>query len=158
MLYAGAQDPGIYANLITFRKGSLYESNGTKLVWMTITPRSAAVTGASLSGQTLRVSWSSAKNAADGYQIQVSTSKTFSKSTTKTYTVSGASTKKLVKTLSSKTKKYKYVRVRAYAKGTWHGITASAESMRKNGASASLYSKWSAVKSLTTSASGKKAA
>lgn len=158
VLYAGAQDPGIYANLITFRKGSLYESNGTKLTWMTITPRSAAVTGASLSGKALRVTWSSTKNAADGYQIQVSTSKTFSNSTTKTYTVRGASTKKLVKTLSSKTKKYKYVRVRAYAKGTWHGITASAESMKKDGASASLYSKWSAVKSLTTSASGKKAA
>lgn len=157
VLYAGAKDPGIYASLVTFRQNSLYSANGTKLVWMTVVPRSVALSSASLSRQKLSVKWSTARSEADGYQIQISTSKSFSSSSTRTYTLHGSSAKKLIKQLSSKTA-YKFVRVRAYAKGTWHGLAANAESMKKDGTSATTYSKWSAVKSLSASASGKSAA
>ncbi|MGI6191895.1 MAG: transglutaminase domain-containing protein [Eubacterium sp.] len=157
VLYSGAVEPGIYANLVTFKDGTLYSGNGTKLVWMTVVPRTASITGASQSGKKLTVKWTSANNSASGYQVEVSSSKSFSASSTKTYTVNGSSASKLVKALR-KSGKYKYVRIRAYASGSWHGLSASSESMKKDGRAATLYSKWSAVKSLTTSASGKKAA
>ncbi|MGN1382882.1 MAG: transglutaminase domain-containing protein [Eubacterium sp.] len=157
VLYSGAVEPGIYANLVSFRDGTLYSGNGTKLVWMTIVPRTASITGASQSGRRLTVKWTSENNSASGYQIEVSSNKSFSSSSTKTYSVSGSSAKKLVKTLS-RSGKYKYVRIRAYANGSWHGISSSSASMKKDGSAATLYSKWSSAKSISGFSSSSKAA
>ena len=72
-------------------------------------------------------------SGAKGYQIQYSTSKKFTKSTTKTKTISKASTlKTTVKSLKSK--RTYYVRIRAY----------------KTSASTKVYSKWSSAKSVKT--------
>jgi hypothetical protein len=155
VLYSGAVEPGIYANLISFKDGTLYSGNGTKLVWMTIVPHSTGITGVSQSGRKLTVKWKG-NDSASGYQIQLSSSKSFRSSTTKTYTVSGSRTNKLVKALS-KSGKYKYVRIRTYASGSWHGLSANSESMKKDGSAATLYSKWSSAKTIAGTASSKAA-
>lgn len=63
--------------------------------------------------KTLKAKWSATVRDASGYELQYSTSKSFSKSKTKTVTLkSKKSTSKTLKNLKSK--KYYYVRVRAY--------------------------------------------
>lgn len=63
--------------------------------------------------KTLKAKWSATVGDASGYELQYSTSKSFSKSKTKTVTLKGKkSTSKTIKNLKSN--KYYYVRVRAY--------------------------------------------
>lgn len=77
----------------------------------------------------IRVTWKKTKNA-NGYTIQVSTSKKFKKKTTKTFKVSK-------KTIVSKTitklkrKQRYYIRVRAYAKSGSKTITGAWSKMKK---------------------------
>ena len=71
-------------------------------------------------------------NAADGYQIQVSTKKSFS-SNVKKYEVKNASTTQLI-CQNLKRKKNYYVRIRAYTKAD----------------DQIFYSKWSKVKKIKT--------
>lgn len=82
-------------------------------------------------GKKVAVSWKKLPKVA-GYQVQISTSKKFTKSTTKTYEIKKYTTVKKTVTKLSLKKKY-YVRVRAYNK--------SGKTMK--------YGKYSLVKSVT---------
>ncbi|MGN0153578.1 MAG: fibronectin type III domain-containing protein [Lachnospiraceae bacterium] len=82
----------------------------------------------------IKVTWKK-KSGVAGYEIQVSTSSKFKKSLTKTYKISTAkTTSKTIKSLKSG-KKY-YVRIRTYNTAT------------VNGKKTTVYSKWSAKKSV----------
>ena len=82
----------------------------------------------SIKNKKLAVHWYSVSDAS-GYEIKCSTSKKFSKSKTKTFTVKGNS--KNIKKIKIKSKKRYYVRVRAYK-------------THSNGTK--YYGKWSKVK------------
>ena len=84
----------------------------------------------------LKVTWKKVSGVS-GYQVQYSTSKKFYKSKSKTITVKGSKkNSKTIKKLKGK-KKY-YVRVRTY------------KTVKLNGKSVKVYSKWSTVKSVKT--------
>ncbi len=86
--------------------------------------------------KSIKVTWKKV-NGVTGYQIQYSTSKKFTKKTTKTVTVKGASKKSKTISKLKSSKKY-YVRVRTYKK------------TKKNGKVTTTYSAWSKVKKVTT--------
>lgn len=157
VLASNAVKPGIYASAVTFGTNPLYSENDQTLTaWMKIRPKTPSVSTASLSGRKLTVRWSKS-TAKSGVQVQISTKKSFTSSSTKTYTVKGSSAVKLLKTLSSTTKSgrtLKYVRVRAYSNAAYHGLASVSATMAKDGSSVKIYSKWSKVKT----AAGAKAA
>ena len=90
-------------------------------------PGKTKVTKVKAGKKKLTVSWKAVKKI-DGYQIQYSTSKKFTKKTTKVKSAKFDAKKKAITTLKSK--KTYYVRVRSYVKND----------------SAKVYSKWSNVK------------
>ena len=97
-----------------------------KSTYRLTTPSISSLTAGS---KKITVKW--AKNStASGYQIQYSTSSSFTTSTTKTVTVSGASTVSRAITGLTKGKKY-YIRIRTY---------------KTNSAGTSYYSGWSSTK------------
>ena len=78
-----------------------------------IVPKGTTLSKISASNRTVSVKWKKQTKSVTGYEIQYSTSKSFTKKTTQTVTVSGAKkTKTTVSGLKSG-KKY-YVRVRTY--------------------------------------------
>lgn len=78
-------------------------------------------------------------SAVSGYQVQYSTSKKFTKKTTKTKTIEGNKSKKPSLTVKKlKSKKTYYVRVRTY------------KNVKVNGKTTKVYSSWSKVKSVKT--------
>lgn len=87
----------------------------------------------SIENKKLAVHWYSVSNAS-GYEIKCSTSKKFSKSKTKKFTVKGNS--KNTKKIKIKSKKRYYVRVRAYKTG------------KVNGKKVKVYSHWSSTYSI----------
>lgn len=87
----------------------------------------------SIENKKLAVHWYSVSDAS-GYEIKCSTSKKFSKSKTKTFTVKGNS--KNIKKIKIKSKKRYYVRVRAYKTG------------KVNGKKVKVYSPWSSTYSI----------
>ncbi len=87
----------------------------------------------SIDNKKLAVHWYSVSDAS-GYEIKCSTSKKFSKSKTKTFTVKGNSKK--IKKIKIKSKKRYYVRVRAYKTGKVKGKTVK------------VYSPWSSTYSI----------
>lgn len=87
----------------------------------------------SIKNKKLAVHWYSVSDAS-GYEIKCSTSKKFSKSKTKTFTVKGNS--KNIKKIKIKSKKRYYVRVRAYKTG------------KVNGKKVKVYSPWSSTYSI----------
>lgn len=87
----------------------------------------------SIENKKLAVHWYTVSNAS-GYEIKCSTSKKFSKSKTKTFTVKGNS--KNTKKIKIKSKKRYYVRVRAYKTG------------KVNGKKVKVYSPWSSTYSI----------
>ena len=95
-------------------------------------PAAPKVTSVKKGKKSFAAAWKKV-SGAKGYQIQYSTSKKFTKGTTKAKTISKASTlKTTVKSLKSK--KTYYVRIRAY----------------KTSGSKKVYSKWSSVKTVKT--------
>lgn len=87
----------------------------------------------SIKNKKLAVHWYSVSDAS-GYEIKCSTSKKFSKSKTKTFTVKGNS--KNIKKIKIKSKKRYYVRVRAYKTG------------KVKGKKVKVYSPWSSTYSI----------
>ena len=87
----------------------------------------------SIDNKKLAVHWYTVSNASC-YEIKCSTSKKFSKSKTKTFTVKGNS--KNTKKIKIKSKKRYYVRVRAYKTG------------KVNGKKVKVYSPWSSTYSI----------
>ena len=86
--------------------------------------------------KSFKITWKKVSGVS-GYQVQYSTSKKFTKKTTKTITCKG--NKKFTKTIKKlKGKKKYYVRVRTY------------KTVKVNGKSVRIYSGWSKVKTVTT--------
>lgn len=108
-----------------------YEGHYKKLT-LKVIPRKMSISSLKRSGKNaIVVKWKK-HNAADGYQIQVSTKKSFS-SNVKKYEVKNASTTQLI-CQNLKRKKNYYVRIRAYTKAD----------------DQIFYSKWSKVKKIKT--------
>lgn len=148
-LYAGAVNPGLYANLVTVSGNALYDK-GTIVAWMKIVPANASVSKVSRKSGKLIASWNAStltRSSATGYQVQVSRSRSFG-SGTKTFTVSGSSKKSLKTAYLASKKASAYVRVRTYAKAQYHGISGNALSMAKDGKPVKVYSSWSKAKLL----------
>ena len=127
---SGLKYVGSYSVSIRF-KGNF---SGTKKLTYKINPKGTAVSKViSPKKQQIKVTWKKQTTQTTGYLIQYSTSKTFTKKTTKTVTVNkNKTTKKTINKLKSK-KKY-YVRVRTYK--TVNGKK--------------YYSSWSKAKSVKT--------
>lgn len=102
-----------------------------------IRPAQTRLTKATGKKKSIYVKWKKKTVNVNGYQIQYSTSKKFTKKTTKTVTVKSAKTSsKTIKKLKSK-KKY-YVRIRTY------------RNAKVNGKTKKVYSAWSKSKKVTT--------
>lgn len=87
--------------------------NGTVSRTFKIVPKATSLSKISASGETISVKWKKQTKSITGYEIQYSTSKSFTKKTTVTVTVAGA--KKTKTTISGlKSGKKYYVRVRTY--------------------------------------------
>ncbi len=97
-----------------------------------------SISKATKAKKSFKVAWKKI-SAVSGYQVQYSTSKKFTKKTTKTKTVKGNKSKKPSLTVKNlKAKKTYYVRVRTY------------KTVKVNGKSTKVYSSWSKVKSVKT--------
>lgn len=123
---------GIYTVKVVFR-GNYH---GTVIKSFTIIPKGTSISKVSSASKSLNVTWKKQKSQTTGYQIQYSTSSGFAEKKSSTVNVNKNSvvSKTIVKIHSYK--KY-YVRVRTYKTVKWNGET------RK------VYSKWSSVKSVT---------
>jgi len=111
--------------------------SGTMKKTFTITPKKSSVTKLSAKKKAFVVKWKKVSTQIDGYQIQYSTNKNFTKKKTKTVTVKNKkSTSKTIKKL--KAKKTYYVRIRTY------------KTVSIDGKSKKIYSGWSKVKKIKT--------
>ena len=118
------------ASLTVQLKGN-YEGAVTKT--FQIVPKATKITKVTAAAKGFKVTWKKQKESTTGYQLQYSTSKKFTKKTTKAKTVKKASAAKLtVKKLKAE-KKY-YVRIRTY----------------KTVKGKKYYSSWSKAKSVKT--------
>ena len=133
LTYSGGRNVGKYSVKISFRNNI----SGTITKYYTVKPKGTSISSLTKASKAFTVKWKkqSTKMSATritGYQIQYSTSKTFS-SNVKSKLVSGYSnTSKKITGLSSK--KTYYVRIRTY----------------KTVSGTKYYSAWSAVKSVKT--------
>ncbi len=167
VLSANAVSPDLYANLVTFGANPLYTgdssaSGKTLVAWQKISPASPTLSSASLNGRRLTVRWAPAKasetsDAAQALapgrlQVQLSTSRTFARSKTKTFTVTASTATRLSRKLASATKSgrtLKYARVRTVTTAAYHGISGDAASMARDGRTVTLHSAWSRARALT---------
>ncbi len=117
---------GKYTVTVTF-KGNY---SGTKKLTFEIVPAKVNLSKVSAGKKQLTATWKTVSGAT-GYEVQYSTSKKFTKKTTKTVTIKKAKTKKTTIKKLKKGKKY-YVKVRAY----------------KTVSGKKIYGAWSAVKSV----------
>ena len=126
---SGCKYVGKYKVTIKFKS----KYSGTLTTYFTIIPKESKVSSLTAAKKSLKVKLSKVSSQASGYEIQYSTSKKFTKSTTKTKKVTSYKTTSV--TLKSlKAKKTYYVRVRTYK--TVNGTK--------------YYSGWSTVKSKKT--------
>ena len=105
---SGRKNPGKYTVTITF-KGK-YE--GTKKLTFTVKPSKGTLSKVTAGSKQLTAAWKTVSGAT-GYEVVYSTSKKFTKKTTKKVTIKKAKTKKTTIKKLKKGKKY-YVKVRAY--------------------------------------------
>ena len=125
----GRKNVGGYTVTVKFKNGH----SGTYSYTFTINPAKTTLKSVSGASKSLKVSVNKKTTQVTGYEIQYSTSKSFTKSTTKTATVkSYKTTKSTIKSLGAK--KTYYVRVRTY----------------KTVGKTKYYSGWSTVKSVKT--------
>ncbi len=117
---------GKYTVTVTF-KGNY---SGTKKLTFEIVPAKVSISKVSAGKKQLTATWKTVSGAT-GYEVVYSTSKKFTKKTTKTVTIKKAKTKKTTIKKLKKGKKY-YVKVRAY------------KTVGKN----KLYGAWSSVKNV----------
>ena len=105
----GRKNVGKYKVVVTM-KGNY---SGTKTLYLTINPVKSSVTKLTAGKKSLKVTVAKKSSQVTGYQVQYSTSKKFTKSTTKVATIK--SYKTTTTTLKKlKAKKTYYVRVRTY--------------------------------------------
>ena len=124
---SGRKAVGTYTVTVKLRNGY----KGTLKKTFTIKPKSTKIAKLTTGSKKLVVTWKKQTTQTTGYEIQYSTSKKFTKSTTKKVVVSkNKTTKKTIKSLKAN-KKY-YVRIRTY----------------KTVKGKKIYSDWSAVKSI----------
>lgn len=109
------------------------EYSGTMKATFVIRPKNTAITKITSSKKKFVVKWKKVSAQISGYQIQYSTSKKFTKKTTKSLLIKN---KKTVKTTIKKPKSGKkyYVRIRTY------------KTVKVNGKSTKMYSAWSKSK------------
>lgn len=126
---SGRKNVGTYK--VTVKLKGEYEGTGSAS--FKIVPKSTSIKKLSRGSKSFKVSWSRQSRQVTGYQIRYSTSKSFSKKSTKTATVkSYKTTKKTVKKLKAGRKYYVKVRTYKKVKGT------------------NYYSSWSKVKTVRT--------
>lgn len=129
----GCKNVGRYSVKLTL-KGAY---KGAKTYTFTIVPKGTTVAKLQGGKKSLTVKWKAQKTQTTGYQLQYSTSKNFTKNTTKWINVgNNKSTAKTVKKLKAK-KKY-YVRIRTYKK------------VKTQKGYVTIYSSWSKVKTVKT--------
>ena len=122
------------SNVITFNGESIKPNSSGEYV--SKKAKKPSIKKLSKGRKSFKVTWKKVKGVS-GYQVQYSTSKKFTKKTTKTITCKGNKKfTKIIKKLKGK-KKY-YVRVRTY------------KTVKVNGKSVRIYSSWSKVKTVTT--------
>ena len=102
---------------------------GTRTVTFKILPKATSIKKLTAGKKSMTVKWAKQTKQVTGYEIQYSTSKKFTKSTTKTVKKASTTQKKITKLKSKKTY---YVRVRTY----------------KTVSGKKYYSKWSKVKKI----------
>ncbi len=118
------------------QKPSETSSTTTKTASAVKKPGKTSISKLTKGKKYFKVTWKKV-SAVSGYQIQYSTSKKFTKKTTKAVTVKGNKAKKPSKTIKKlKSKKTYYVRVRTY------------KTVKVNGKAKKVYSSWSKVKSV----------
>ncbi len=104
--------------------------------WVAKKQKNAKIKKLTKAKKSFKIKWSKV-SGVKGYQIQYSTSKRFTKKTTKSVTIKkNKTTSKTVKKLKAK-KKY-YVRIRTY------------KNVKLNGKTVKVYSSWSKAKTVTT--------
>ena len=124
---SGRKEVGTYTVTVKLKNGY----KGTLKKTFTIQPKSTKIVKLTTGSKKLAVTWKKQTTQTTGYEIQYSTSKKFTKSTTKKVVVSKSkTTQKTIKSLKAN-KKY-YVRIRTY----------------KTVKGKKIYSDWSAVKSI----------
>lgn len=127
------KDNGKYSITVTFKANAAVKGTETGLqIYGLSRPKVTIKSAKSSKKKKLTVKWNNNVSNATGYEVQYSTSKKFTKKTTKTVTVKGKKSKS--KTISKlKSKKTYYVRVRAY---------------KNQGDGERFYGKWSSVKTV----------
>jgi hypothetical protein len=126
--YAKNKKVGTASVIVSF-KGNY---TGTMKKTFTIRPKQTKITKITSSKKKIVVKWKKVSAQIDGYEIQYSTSKKFTKKTTKKMSVNKRKTKVTIK--KTKPGKKYYVRIRTYKK------------VKVNGKTKKLYSSWSKVK------------
>ena len=126
--YAKNKKVGTASVIVSF-KGNY---TGTMKKTFTIRPKQTKITKITSSKKKIVVKWKKVSAQIDGYEIQYSTSKKFTKKTTKKMSVNKRKTKVTIK--KPKPGKKYYVRIRTYKK------------VKVNGKTKKLYSSWSKVK------------
>ena len=122
------------SNVITFNGESIKPNSSGEYV--SKKAKKPSINKLSKGRKSFKITWKKVSGVS-GYQVQYSTSKKFTKKTTKTITCKGNKKfTKIIKKLKGK-KKY-YVRVRTY------------KTVKVNGKSVRIYSGWSKVKTVTT--------
>ena len=122
------------SNVITFNGESIKPNSSGEYV--SKKAKKPSINKLSKGRKSFKITWKKVSGVS-GYQVQYSTSKKFTKKTTKTITCKG--NKKFTKTIKKlKGKKKYYVRVRTY------------KTVKVNGKTVKLYSSWSSAKTVTT--------
>ena len=129
---AGRKNVGKYSVTVTFKNG--YKGKYTKT--FTILPKATKMSSVKAAKKAFTAKWAKQSVQTSGYQVQYSTSKSFKKSVKTSTITKNKTVSKTVKKLSAK--RTYYVRVRTY------------KTVKVNGKSVKLYSKWSAAKSVKT--------
>ena len=128
----GRKNPGVYTITIEF----CGDYSGKVSKNFTIRPKKTSLKKVAAKSKGIQVTWKKQAVQADGYQIQYCTNKSFRGKTAKLVTTGKKSTAKKISGLKGK-KKY-YVRIRTY------------KTVKVNGKRKTLYSDWSARKSVRT--------
>ena len=130
--YSGkCKNVGKYKMILTF-KGNY---NGTKTKTFIIEPKTTSISSLKAGKKSFTVKWAKKTTQVSGYKVEYSTDKNFKKSVNSKVVLKNNSVSRTMKNL--KAKKTYYVRVRTY------------KTVKYNGKSMHLHSKWSTVKKVT---------
>lgn len=111
--------------------------SGSKKLTFTILPKETSLLKLTAKSKGISLKWQKQTSQTTGYILQYSTSKSFSAKATKSLTIKKTKTKSKTINKLKANKKY-YVRIRTY------------KTVKVNGKSVNMYSKWSKAKAVTT--------